>query len=100
MIQLPNRQVQWDSDLGTFRGQVNGLTVGTHGGQFIRAEAWAAAASVELTQAQIDVLSAERDASSPGAPVVLSPSDFLRLIPDAEIEALLAARKQSVSVER
>lgn len=94
--------VQWDSDLRTFRGQVNGVTYGTRGSQFLTPAAWATAAGVSLDARQTAELEGERDNWIAGAtdrePVVLAPVEFLRLMTEAEIQAVLTASDSSIAV--
>lgn len=95
MIQLANGWVQWDHDLKTYRGRVNGVIYGVRGGQFLRPTAWAAAAGVTLTAGQRNALEQERDEitleDQRQSVMVLTRAEFLRLIPAAELVAILQA---------
>lgn len=103
MISLANGAVGWDVDLRTYRGEVDGVIHGVHGGQYLRPEGWAAAAGVTLTSEQIAELVAMRDTwlgdGKDREPVVIAPIDFLRLMTDTEVASILAAADQNYAIK-
>jgi hypothetical protein len=60
MVMLDGGWLQWDYQLGTFRGQANGITYGVFGGQFTAASDIAAAIGESLSQEHLDELEVER----------------------------------------
>jgi hypothetical protein len=57
---------QWDYQLGTMRGEVDDVTIGVHGGEFVSAQAWADAAGIRLSAEDIAQLDGDqqRDVAS------------------------------------
>jgi hypothetical protein len=103
MIILPNGWVQWDAQVGTYSGVVDGVRHGTHFGHILTPEAFEALASLSLAADDKAALVAERDAAIDDPvypnPIVQDKMDFIARFTQTEMGAVLAAAKSNIGVE-
>lgn len=86
MIPLPNGWLQWDYQIATFRGEIDGRIFGGFGGEFTTPQDLAAAAGVSVSPEGLAELTADREAD------IDSQSQQF----NAEFDALLLRKPASV----
>lgn len=62
MLTLSNGWVQWDYQLSTFRGELDGKLFGVFGGEYLTAADWVAASGMSLNPDEVAALDAEKTA--------------------------------------
>lgn len=103
MITLTNGWVQWDGQIGTFHGVIDGVSYGTHTGHILTPEAFEAVATITLSEDEKALLRGERDnaVENPANPnpIDIDTVDFINRFTQEEMAAILTAAHSIIQVE-